>query len=1016
MHRQPTSAGPIRPMPAGGGAAMGLLALAACSLLLSGCDNVARIFGNWQGGGGGGGVGAQPALFPLDHEWIVAGAPDVLAVVPSGSGHAPSAPLCVFFTESIAPGTLEGAFEIRDTLGLGQAIPFLGPVLVGDGRLALLLPLAPIPSNYEYELRLSEDAAITDLQGVELETSAGSRLSFFAIDANPPDAPQVVASFPRDATVNQSAFGEIAVVFDRVMNPATFTTDSWAVTAGGAPPAFHPLPAALSYEGVGGLPVVDPRVFLWRSVDDGGIAQNLGSGLTVELELSGGAVPILDAKGEALEATTLDFDTADIITPLDAAIVSIPDDAISIDNISGPTTLAVEVTVEDAQAGDQLRIHVFGTSTGSDPQTIALVRSAEVTAITTLIALGEAEIDLAKDQATLAARLADGEVGLAFGLSRGAVNTPVRVLDVDPELPGIDHPLLDTERPTILGFGPEGLDQAVFRSSIRQLAVVGVASERVRSAEVTAVIGDNGTTPPVVGGDEDGLFVAAPIANLEILDPAAWPAGLDFDVTVYDEALNASEPLTGTFFQHGASGPGIPLTGAPGETVTVEVVDAGTLEAVQGALVFSHEDAGAGSFPWVDDDVTGASGTVVLDASGSGNETLITVDAAGYELFTFHGVPTSRLSVALGPALPTGGVAGGIASSPNEDVTLFERFAADSRFLPQGDLLVPIPTAIYNPITGLYDCPYGPAAALADRMGAAAFVLLDTPPDEFNYSHLTFLRAFELQLPLAPIPPAGLGQARITADPLLDEPGIDPELRPIDGPALTFDDAALPVVEGAPRVAVQAVVRGLPGSAVVGAGLAFGPTGTIWSLRCAYGGVADGIQDVPTDELGRLVVDGVIEADLLLYCETRDGFGSRSGRRPRLSLVPGALAAPPITAVHAPALGSTTAGAEYDVEFDDVIPDSLGMEGLYRAVLLDSAGRTWSLYRIDAPGAPGSTISVHLPDIAALGGTPLSSGPVAAAVAAYAWPGMDPEALLFTDVDREYDLISERVGHLYNQP
>lgn len=998
-----------------GGRVLGSWALfLAAASLGSSCDNPACVFGTascqGSGGGPGVGVGEAAALMPIQFEWLEPLAPGIEVTVPSGGVHGASAPMVVRFSESLNPDSIDGAFELVSDDPFGPPVPLSGSV-VGDGRVVVLIAASQLPAGPNYSLQLTEDAAITDLQGSALTDLPGAVLTTFAIDQNPPTEPQVLTSWPPDNAVGMSAFGELVVVFDRPMDPTSFNDNSYAVTVGGMAPMFDPAPAALQISGPGGTSVSDPRVYLWRSVDGTDVPVSLGSNAMVQLDLSTGAA-LRDSEGEVLDPITIDFTTAPILTPLAASLISAPNDAINIDNLMDGGSLQVQVDLEDAQPGDALDIYVFGTVDGMPAQLVNFLRRFEITSATMSVVLTEAELDLASSGAPVVARVLDGEVGLGFTLRRGLTVTPVRMLDIDPSTIDVDHPLLDSVAPTLFGFGPEGLDAAVFRSDLRDLSLVGVANEELRSVEVTTPLGDNGSFPPVIGSN-NGLFVAAPVP-VGIVDPAAFPGGLGFTATVYDEALNASAPIQGTFFQRGATGPGTALPGPA--TVTVQVLEAGTLRSVQGATVFTHSDQSP-LFPLLDDDVTGASGTAVLAAAAVG-ETLVTVDAPGFGLVTVHGVPRDRLSIVLEPDGLATALAGGFVRSSNEDITLFERYVADSRAPSFAEPFTALTTCLFNPLSGTYDCAYGPAPIETLELGASAFVLLDTPPDEFNYSHLTFLRGFGLRTAMTPQGAAGLSALDLTLGTLLDEPGIDPELRPIDAPAVDWDDSALVLVDGAPRVDVRAQVRGLPRTTPVGAGIGFDLGGGMWRARSAYAGEADGIQDVPSDALGALVADGVIDGDLFLSIESRDGLGSRSGRRPRLSSVPASLAAPTLPVVSSPVFSATTPGASYDVVFDDVIPDSLGMGGLYRVQLIGSNGRVWTLWRADAPDAQGPNQSVHVPDLsgAATPGMPLPSGTVASTVAAFAWPGLDFSQLVFTDIDREYQFVAERVGHVFSQP
>jgi hypothetical protein len=117
--------------------------------------------------------------------------------------------------------------------------------------------------------------------------------------------------------------------------------------------------------------------------------------------------------------------------------------------------------------------------------------------------------------------------------------------------------------------------------------------------------------------------------------------------------------------------------------------------------------------------------------------------------------------------------------------------------------------------------------------------------------------------------------------------------------------------------------------------------------------------------------------------------------------------------VNAPASGSTTPSAAYDIDFDDVIEDGSGLSGLYRVTLVGSSGRQWVLYRLDRTGA--AQANVELPDLAAQGGSPLPSGATVVSVSAYAWASF-AMPFVFSDVEREHELFATGAVVMFNQP
>ena len=111
-----------------------------------------------------------------------------------------------------------------------------------------------------------------------------------------------------------------------------------------------------------------------------------------------------------------------------------------------------------------------------------------------------------------------------------------------------------------------------------------------------------------------------------------------------------------------------------------------------------------------------------------------------------------------------------------------------------------------------------------------------------------------------------------------------------------------------------------------------------------------------------------------------------------------------------------TGGDSYDLVFTNALLDPpTGQPGLYRVTLTDEEGRRWHLWRLDQDVDPAGDVLVHVPDVAAGGGTALADGSIAFEVATFAWPDFDPTALLFTDVEREYDVFSFAAPVLFTQ-
>jgi hypothetical protein len=1008
------------------------LALAAALALGTtlGCDNPSCIYGGdcFDDDGGGGPLGSNPASVPSDHAWLLPGAPTITGRLPVGDSIATTSPVVLYFSESMSATSLSQAFQLVSTGGFGVPVPFLPATLVGDGRVLMLLPATPLQPDTTYELRFREDVTAYDLSGTTLGQPADGLVHTFTVAAEDPEAPSVLGSWPLDASVEQGPTGEIAVIFDRAVQPLTVDLGSFAVTVDGATPLANPKPQTLQIPGLG----PEPRVWTWRSTGDSGLAEPLAPGGAVSVAISPASQPILAVDGGApVPPTVFDFTLADFAPPLSAELVSLPTDALGIANLDGSMPLDLAVTIADGLADDRLGAFLIGTSTDEHGDLIALYREFSLSELgydpdVGFVSLGADELDLTTSLAPLEARFADGTLDVALRLGRAGVFSAVRLLDTDPLDPVPQGALLDTTRPSLIGLGPAGASLEAMRSDLRHIVVSGRATEPVRAAEVSCVLGDNGVLPPVQERDAPfsselaGLFVAAPVL-VDVLDPAQSTQSVT--VRIYDRALNAAQtPITALYQQVGASGPAAALPGNP--TVTVEVFDAETLLPLPGALVMTHGVGGGAPVP-LDATLTLVDGRATLVAAPAG-ETLVTVDMnvpVLFDLFTFQGVPTAFLSVPMTRSGGAPGILQGSLLGPESSITTLTKWVGDSRLADTAGNAVAVQSCSFNPILSSYECVFGPAGLATGWSGAASYAVLSVPPNEFTYSASAFLKGWDARLPRLPSADGVQDLLDFDFDAPLDSPSTPVEERVLDLPAVDFVATALlamnldNLVGGGPRVTVESRLAGLGGGLLSGAGVAFPTSGAPtdeWRLRAAIPGAVDWtVGKYAGDEIGDMLRDGLVTGAPFLRVELRDQTGNRSVRRSRLDSLPAALVPCEPPTVLAPAAGGSTGGASFALTVDDVLAHGPAQPGLYRATLTASDGRRWRVWR---PGGAAATVDLWLPPIQGLGGTPLVSGPLQVTVTAVAWPDFDAALFLWTDLARDSDVTAAGAPILLQQP
>lgn len=987
-----------------------MLALAACNdspvcVFTTGCQS------------GSGAISGNGAVLPIDGQLIVDGPPEIVQVFPSGANNAATTPIVVFFSESMAPESLENSVVIAPLFG-GIPSPPLGgiaQVLTGDGRVLVLLP-GDLDVG-DYRLEIGPDSVATDLTGQELSDLPGSQLINFAVADTAPDEPQLVMTYPADDARNQSETSELVVVFDRPIRESSVTPASFSVEVDGAPPVPNPPPAPIVVPGGGGARE-DLRVFLYQSVDGAGVPVPLGTDAAVELVLSPFGSPIQDSDNDNLAATTVTFTTLSFAPAVGASLLSDPFDAIGIANLTdgNPEELQVEVELDGALDGDSVDLILFGEqkSAAPDPPLIAIQRTIRLTGtapIDTALFLRE-DIGLTFSDDPSDARFNDGPLAFAFRTRRGTIVAPVRLLDLDPAAAVIQDPVLDTTAPTITTLLVPGASTASFRSDQRGISIAGDANEALRSVEVVTPLGNNGTLSPVVGSDANGLFLAAPV------DAGILATGTTtYSIVAFDSALNASPVVTGDFTQVGVVG-GAAL--APGGTITVEVFDQRTLAPLVGADVFVHSDDGA-AFALAAQGVTGPDGRVALVTGGAPSVgAIVSVRNAGYDLFTLHGAPTTFLSVPLRTITPsTARAAGNLVSANAAAVALLpgmERRFDDSRRgfeLPRGFVG-------QNTLTGAgtITVPYGPEAVQEGRLGMRAFYAGDFLQTELAFSATQLLQAFALRVPFDRAAPGALQPGDLTLEFLLTDAGAPPAEVAVGLPAIAFEvDPASGVdtgalfddltTSGAPFVTVECLVAGAPGALAVAQGLAFDAGVGAWTVRAAEPGAITAA--------GSLGGAGVVQGDPFVRMELRDTAGNAAGARPRLGEILAGLPTPTFRALDVPALlapaaKSSTGGQAFTLLLEHAIGDDRTEGGLYRVVLQDDVGRRWTLWRVDPAGV--ADIALRVPDL----GVGLADGPIVASPAAFAWDGFGVGGFLWSDVERLFELFAFATPVSFQKP
>ncbi|MDG1048863.1 MAG: hypothetical protein P8M11_07825 [Planctomycetota bacterium] len=983
----------------------GAILLAALGLgLVSSCDNPTCVFVDGctgsNGGNGPGGLGNEGATFPEEGAFMAAGAPTLVAAAPQLQDLHPRSPVFVEFSESLSSESLSDAFRIIDVV-FQQEIPLSPPALVGDGRVVVLVPLTGYAPDRQYQLLYGRDAAIQDLNGEAVSiTQNQALLDFAVVDASLIPEPRLIYSYPPDLTTLQGDASEIVIGFDRQMETSTFTADTFDVLVDGLPPAFDPPPESVPI-GTTGLGFGLTQVWRWIPRDADGRSVSLGADVQVKVKLAQGVELLTSVEGDVLPASETEFQTLGLSMPVAVRKVAGAGsaDSFSAADVFGGAPIVEIQLAQPAPSGVTAEAFLFGKS----PQNNDLLKA---TAVAVDFPEGTSTLTLTAEQLGMldslgAAEFADGDFECAIQLRRFGSPTGARLFDGDAATGAAERSYFDTVAPTLLGLGAAGADVSSFVGDLRDLAIVGRASEPVSFAFVDAgASGTNGgslAAPPQtafsgpVEASGEALFVTAAVPAGAI-NPNS--GGVDYELSIYDRAGNSTTvAASGTYLQRGVIGPGGDPTGA---NVLVRVYDRRSLRGVNNATVFSHAESG-GALSFEGAGTTSIIGVTMVPGATAGN-TVITVDAPGYDLFTFHGVPSTSLEVLLDVSSePPAGVQGTVTSVfPTGNFTGATTKVADTR-APRLRRLSDVSLCSPSSNATTFECPYGPVLIETSTVGAISFLATQDDIPQFTFNPITYLRGFGLTAPLLPV---AAGETALDVDiDAGDQLAFSaPALQPFALPPHVLDTSSLvnlgPVSEL--TLTAEAVTTGLGGSLIVGRANPYplGGGGTRWTALGAVAGLAGAAGDLQ----GR----GAIDGDLLLRAAVRDAAGNEVAARPRLSSSGGQLVPIDVPRLLSPSPGGSAGPSAFNLVVEDTLPDSVGGDGLTEVQLTSSSGRKWKLWTLDTADASGDLL-LSAPDLAAEGGAGLPPGALSAEVRIWGWD-FDRGEFLWSDIEREYEL------------
>jgi hypothetical protein len=576
--------------------------------------------GDGNGGGDGGGTPLpdQGPSAPEHGALILDGRPLILDAQPNAQIVDCHSVISIYYSESMKAKSIENGSFLLSEKSFGTLVSTSQSTWLMGNRLLIIEPFQPLLPNTTYQLTAAEGPV--DLDGLAYDPGSSPVIIEFTTAATVDEiAPEILASYPLDSSINQPNDNQAVVVFSKQID---YTTISLAVDISNQ---TNSLPGDYDTNAGAEARHAGDRVFSFEHNND---ASDLEA--TIKLDVSADIIADTSLFHMFMvDPYTSNWQTMSLQRPLTIQLDQLAfGDFSPAANLINYQSFPLKVLMPNtAFAEDEvkLRVHQFDANHNDDAR---LVEAESVAGA------GEVSftLDLSDDVLGISTPVFEDESEMLIGayIERNGARTTV-ALHLGPEgaFETVPHDLVP---PSLLRFGPpSGSFQSQFHSTLPIVRPYGVASEAI--GEV--VVNNDSRIVPLVS--DDTFFIG------NSFDPGAVTITGDdvpFELGLTDAAGNPSaSPVNAVAHFSGFVG-GTDLA-TSGGVMRVVAIDKQDLFPI-GAATIHIEDFGGGN----EEVLTSGSDGAVTFLGRVGKQT-VTIQRLGWQATTIIGINASLISLPL---------------------------------------------------------------------------------------------------------------------------------------------------------------------------------------------------------------------------------------------------------------------------------------------------------------------------------------------------------------------------------